>query len=67
MLVLQYRWELTTFAMQLNEMTEGLREKLPPTDSRLRPDLQLLERANYDKVSAVWRLGRDLADAVERH
>ncbi len=39
------------FAMQANEMTEGLREKLPPTDSRLRPDLQHLERGNYDKVA----------------
>ena len=38
------------FAMQANEMTEGLREKLPPTDSRLRPDLCHLERGNYDKV-----------------
>jgi hypothetical protein len=36
--------------MQANEMTEGLREKLPPTDSRLRTDLHHLEHGNYDKV-----------------
>lgn len=38
------------FAMQANEMVEGLQKKLPPTDSRLRPDLRQLERGNYDKV-----------------
>ena len=47
------RWGLSTFAMQTNEMTDGLKEKLPPTDSRLRPDLQQLERANYDKVACT--------------
>lgn len=45
-----HRWGLTVFAMQANEMTEGLREKLPPTDSRLRTDLRHLEHGNYDKV-----------------
>lgn len=28
----------TNFALQLNNMTDSLKEKLAPTDSRLRPD-----------------------------
>ncbi|KAJ0971624.1 hypothetical protein J5N97_019583 [Dioscorea zingiberensis] len=32
------RYNLTRFAITMNELTPGLREKLPPTDSRLRPD-----------------------------
>ncbi|KAK9917165.1 hypothetical protein WJX75_001500 [Coccomyxa subellipsoidea] len=50
------RWGLTVFAMQANEMTEGLREKLPPTDSRLRTDLHHLEHGNYDKANAAKKL-----------
>lgn len=29
--------------MALNEMTDTIKDKLPPTDSRLRPDSRLLE------------------------
>lgn len=54
MLVGGSRWGLSVFAMQANEMTEGLREKLPPTDSRLRADLRQLEHGNYDKVTAPF-------------
>ncbi|KAE8717516.1 Oxysterol-binding protein-related protein 2A [Hibiscus syriacus] len=37
------RYNLTSFAITLNELTPGLQEKLPPTDSRLRPDQRHLE------------------------
>ncbi|CAL8463373.1 g2907 [Coccomyxa elongata] len=61
------RWGLSVFAMQANEMTEGLREKLPPTDSRLRPDLRQLEHGNYDKANAAKKVleERNAARMVE--
>ena len=44
------RYNLTQFAIQLNELTPGLREKLPPTDCRVRPDQAALEQGYFDKV-----------------
>ncbi|KAL8112349.1 hypothetical protein AgCh_019882 [Apium graveolens] len=46
------RYNLTPFAITLNELTPGLQEKLPPTDSRLRPDQRHLENGEYDKANA---------------
>ncbi|KAM3303792.1 oxysterol-binding protein-related protein 1D isoform X1 [Capsicum chacoense] len=46
------RYNLTPFAMSLNELTPGLREKLPPTDSRLRPDQRHLENGEYELANA---------------
>ncbi|KAK4746002.1 hypothetical protein SAY87_012314 [Trapa incisa] len=46
------RYNLTSFAITLNEMTPGLQEKLPPTDSRLRPDQRHLENGEYEKANA---------------
>lgn len=46
------RYNLTSFAIQLNELTPGLQEKLPPTDSRLRPDQRHLENGEYEKANA---------------
>ncbi|CAD5327686.1 unnamed protein product [Arabidopsis thaliana] len=45
------RYNLTSFAMTLNELTPGLEEKLPPTDSRLRPDQRHLENGEYEKAN----------------
>lgn len=42
------RYNLTSFAITLNEITPGLQEKLPPTDSRLRPDQRHLENGEYE-------------------
>ncbi|KAJ2938876.1 hypothetical protein O0L34_g17686 [Tuta absoluta] len=39
---------LTRFAMQLNEMEPGLRELLPPTDTRFRPDQRALEEGDVE-------------------
>ncbi|KAK7485627.1 hypothetical protein BaRGS_00023076 [Batillaria attramentaria] len=41
-------FSFTTFAMSLNQILEGQAYKLPPTDSRLRPDIRLLEEGNID-------------------
>ncbi|XP_018850634.2 oxysterol-binding protein-related protein 2A-like isoform X6 [Juglans regia] len=47
------RYNLTSFAITLNELTPGLqiKEKLPPTDSRLRPDQRHLENGEYEKAN----------------
>lgn len=41
---------MTKFAICLNELTAGLKERLPPTDSRLRPDQHALEQGVFDQV-----------------
>ncbi|CAL9188231.1 unnamed protein product [Musa hybrid cultivar] len=46
------RYNLTSFAITLNELTSELQEKLPPTDSRLRPDQRHLENGEYEKANA---------------
>lgn len=48
----QTRYNLTPFAISLNELTPGLLEKLPPTDSRLRPDQRHLENGEYEMANA---------------
>jgi len=39
-------YKFTNFTLQLNFMKPGLREKLPPTDSRLRTDQRALEEGD---------------------
>ncbi|KAJ6939337.1 hypothetical protein NC651_005701 [Populus alba x Populus x berolinensis] len=46
------RYNLTRFAITLNELTPGLEEKLPPTDSRLRPDQRYLENGEFDMANS---------------
>ncbi|XP_028117659.1 oxysterol-binding protein-related protein 1C-like isoform X2 [Camellia sinensis] len=46
------RYNLTRFAITLNELTPRLKEKLPPTDSRLRPDQRCLENGEYDMANS---------------
>ncbi|KAK9119920.1 hypothetical protein Scep_018013 [Stephania cephalantha] len=50
--VAQTRYNLTPFAISLNELTPGLVESLPPTDSRLRPDQRHLENGEYELANA---------------
>ncbi|CAN0896318.1 Oxysterol-binding protein-related protein 1D [Linum grandiflorum] len=50
--VTKTRYNLTPFAITLNEITPGLSEKLPPTDSRLRPDQRFLENGEYELANA---------------
>ncbi|CEL06642.1 hypothetical protein ASPCAL09814 [Aspergillus calidoustus] len=44
---------LTTFAASLNEITPIEKEKLPATDSRLRPDQRALEDGDVDRAEEV--------------
>ncbi|KAK6922319.1 Oxysterol-binding protein [Dillenia turbinata] len=46
------RYNLSSFAISLNELTPGLLELLPPTDSRLRPDQRHLENGEYEPANA---------------
>ncbi|KAL5715665.1 Oxysterol-binding protein-related protein 1C [Ranunculus cassubicifolius] len=46
------RYNLSRFAITLNEVTPGLKEKLPPTDSRLRPDQRCLENGEFEKANS---------------
>jgi oxysterol-binding protein 1 len=39
---------LTPFVVTLNAVTEHLHPKLPPTDTRLRPDQRAMEDGEYD-------------------
>ncbi|CAK9135523.1 unnamed protein product [Ilex paraguariensis] len=46
------RYNFTRFAITLNELTPGLKEKLPPTDSRLRPDQRCLENGEFEMANS---------------
>lgn len=46
------RYNLSPFAISLNEVTPGLPDYLPPTDSRLRPDQRHLENGEYELANA---------------
>lgn len=46
------RHNLTSYAMKLNEVTPGLKEKLAPTDCRLRPDQRATEVGEYDLANS---------------
>lgn len=48
----QTRYNLSPFAISLNELTPHLLKKLPPTDSRLRPDQRHLENGEYETANA---------------
>ncbi|KAF8559281.1 oxysterol binding protein [Imleria badia] len=40
----------TAFGITLNEITSDLEDRLPPTDSRFRPDARALEEGNVDEA-----------------
>lgn len=42
------QFNLTDFAVTLNELPDQLRSRLPTTDSRLRPDQRAMEQAQYE-------------------
>lgn len=44
------RYNLSAWAIKLNEITPGLEGKLAPTDCRLRPDQHATEAGDYDEV-----------------
>lgn len=39
-------YAFSTFAMQLNELEKHMEGVLPPTDSRLRPDIRAMENGD---------------------
>ncbi|XP_045780012.1 oxysterol-binding protein-related protein 1 isoform X8 [Maniola jurtina] len=45
-------YQFTEFAMSLNEMERDMKGQLCPTDSRLRPDIRLLEQGDIDGAAA---------------
>ncbi|XP_053351589.1 oxysterol-binding protein-related protein 1 [Clarias gariepinus] len=45
-------YAFSTFAMQLNELEEDMKENLPITDCRLRPDIRALENGDIDLAGA---------------
>ena len=47
------RYGFTTFAAQLNEITPIEKGKLPPTDSRLRPDQRAAEDGDFDEAEVM--------------
>lgn len=47
------RYGFTTFAAQLNEITPIEKGKLPPTDSRLRPDQRAAEDGDFDEAEIL--------------
>lgn len=56
---------LTTFAASLNEITEIEKGKIPPTDSRLRPDQRAHERGDLDDAE-IWKTKLEEKQRVRR-
>ncbi len=42
---------MTHHSLQLNYLPNWMKDKLPPTDSRFRPDQRALENGDFDKAS----------------
>lgn len=58
------RYNLTGWAIKLNEITPGLDQRLAPTDCRLRPDQHATEKGDYDEVcfdSQTTRIRQEMA------
>lgn len=47
------KYGFTEFTANLNEITEIERDNLPPTDSRLRPDIRAYESGNVEEAEAL--------------
>ncbi|KAH8900990.1 hypothetical protein GQ53DRAFT_740147 [Thozetella sp. PMI_491] len=56
---------MTVFAASLNEVTPLEKDKLPPTDSRLRPDQRLAEKGRLDEAE-VWKTKLEEAQRQRR-
>lgn len=48
-------FNLTPYAVLLNDLPKGLHDWLPPTDCRLRPDLRLFETGKYEEADVMKR------------
>ncbi|KAI1639929.1 oxysterol-binding protein [Biscogniauxia mediterranea] len=56
---------MTTFAATLNEITAVEKDRLPPTDSRLRPDQRLAEEGKLDDAEN-WKVSLEEAQRARR-
>ncbi|KAI1123977.1 Oxysterol-binding protein-domain-containing protein [Nemania abortiva] len=56
---------MTTFAAGLNEITDVEKNRLPPTDTRLRPDQRLAEQGNLVDAEA-WKVRLEEAQRARR-
>ncbi|KAI1344738.1 Oxysterol-binding protein-domain-containing protein [Xylariaceae sp. FL0016] len=56
---------LTTFAASLNEITPIEKDRIPPTDSRLRPDQRLAEEGKLDEAE-TWKVNLEEAQRARR-
>ena len=43
----EYMYGMSHFALQFNHLPNTLKPYLPPTDSRLRPDIRALENGDF--------------------
>ncbi|KAJ3261452.1 hypothetical protein HK104_006821 [Borealophlyctis nickersoniae] len=55
-------FNLTDFAVSLNQVDDNLRKYLPPTDSRLRPDQAAMERGDWDAANQ----GKERLELLQR-
>jgi hypothetical protein len=46
----EFMYGFSAFTLQLNYLPDTLRDKLPPTDSRFRPDQRALEQGDTEKA-----------------
>lgn len=56
---------MTTFAASLNEVTAVEKDKLPPTDTRLRQDQRLAEEGKLDDAE-LWKVKLEEAQRTRR-
>ncbi|KAJ2990062.1 hypothetical protein NUW58_g3147 [Xylaria curta] len=56
---------MTTFAAGLNEITGVEKNRLPPTDTRLRPDQRLAEQGKLDDAE-IWKVKLEEAQRARR-
>lgn len=56
---------MTTFAASLNEITDVEKNRLPPTDTRLRPDQRFAEKGDLDEAEA-WKVRLEEAQRARR-
>ncbi|KAI5285916.1 hypothetical protein KEM52_002220 [Ascosphaera acerosa] len=61
----QRHWGYTAFAAALNEITSTERDRLPPTDSRLRPDQRALEEGKVSRAEEL-KEALEVAQRVRR-
>ena len=47
------RYQFSEWDASLNEITQGQRGRLPPSDARFRPDVRAIEDGRFTEVSAL--------------